>query len=149
MTDPKTPLKIPEIRPNPRPADVVRLVEFLRTEARTRGIALDPSWDAAAASLAAIETDRGAALRLLRALPDPEKRPNDRSPQRAFLVALRRAAQYLHAFDRARPWYGSPRLLDTAATTALWRMGYAGTDVGSGRVCGATVRAVLAGSELP
>jgi hypothetical protein len=54
-----------------------------------------------------------------------------------------------HAFDRARPWYGSPHLLDTAAMTALWRMGYAGTGLGSGRICGATVRAVLAGTELP
>lgn len=127
--------------------DLVRCMRF--TLAAVREHVPDSALDADVESLATWSTEPGVALIVLRRLkPIVEtSRATDAGHYALRMVYL--AAQIMHD-RRSRPDTPVTVHFENAAASALWHVGYASSKAeGSGRICAATIRAVLAGTETP
>ncbi len=130
----------------PQPDAILRLLRFVLSRVTAAGVDVS-SLDAHVATLATWETDKGAAVAVIRALKPAFKRFRYTDGAAGYcLKTVFHAAQLMNGGE----YLAIYNHMNNAAQQALWAIGYAGhADVGSGRVCHATVRAVLAGGETP
>lgn len=128
----------------PQPDAIIRLLRFVLSRVTVAGVDVS-LLDAHVATLATWESDKSAAVSVIRALKPAFKRFRHTDGAAGYCMCMVfRAAQTM---NHGESIYDQ---LNNAAQQALWAIGHAGhADVGSGRVCHATVRAVLAGVETP